>query len=115
MVDKAARTRKIVEEFVFLLFRGESMLPVLHFFQPSPPCRSVLLLSRMLNIEFDEKIINVLEGDQLKPEYIEVSSKSNINKLVNKTKKTKNVCSFQLNPQHTIPTLEDHGLVLWER
>lgn len=73
MVDKAARTRKIVEEFVYCLFRGEKMMPVLHYFPLSPPSRAVLILGRMLNIEFDLRVVNILEGDQMKPEFLEVS------------------------------------------
>lgn len=74
MVDhkKAARTRRIVEEFVFCLFRGEKVMPILHYLPPSPPCRSVLLLGKLLNIEFDLRIVDVLKGDHLKPEYVEV-------------------------------------------
>lgn len=75
MVDKAkaTRTQRIVEEFVYCLFRGEKMMPVLHYFPPSPPCRAVLILGRMLNIEFDLRVVNIMEGDQLKPEFLEVS------------------------------------------
>lgn len=73
MVDKATRTRKIVEQFVYCLFSGEKMMPVLHYFPASPPCRAVLLLGRMLNIDFDLRVVNIMEGDNLKPEYIEVS------------------------------------------
>lgn len=74
MVDnkKAARTRRIVEEFVLCLFRGDKMMPVLHYLPPSPPCRSVLLLGRMLNIDFELRIVDILEGDHLKPEFTEV-------------------------------------------
>nr|XP_019544049.2 glutathione S-transferase D7 [Aedes albopictus] len=66
------------------------MTPVLYYLPPSPPCRAVLLLARMIGVELEYKMLNVMEGEQLKPEFVE------------------------LNPQHTIPTLDDHGLVLWE-
>lgn len=74
MVDhhKAARTRRIVEEFVLCLFRGEKTMPILYYIPPSPPCRTILLLGRMLNIEFDLRLIDLLKGEQLKPEFIEV-------------------------------------------
>lgn len=68
------------------------MNPTLYYLPPSPPCRAVLILGRMLNIEFNLKVLNILEGEQLNTDFI------------------------NLNPQHTIPTLEDHdaGIVLWE-
>ncbi|XP_036227260.1 glutathione S-transferase D7 isoform X2 [Bactrocera oleae] len=66
------------------------MSVTLYYLPPSPPCRAVLLLGKMLGIDFDLKIVNVLAGDQLKPEFL------------------------QLNPQHCIPTINDEGLVLWE-
>lgn len=74
MVDhkKPTRTRRIVEEFVYCLFRGEKVMPVLHYLPPSPPCRAVLLLGRLLNIEFDLRLLDVTKGEQLKPEFIEV-------------------------------------------
>lgn len=78
MVDKSnkihnrCRTHKIVEEFVSCLFRGEKVMPILHYAPLSPPCRSVLLLGRILNIEFDLRVIDVLKGDNMKPEFIEV-------------------------------------------
>lgn len=72
MVDKETRTRKIVEQFVYCLFSGEKMMPVLHYLPPSAPCRAVLLLGRMLNVEFDLRVVNILEGEQLTPEYIAV-------------------------------------------
>ncbi|XP_052865864.1 glutathione S-transferase D7 [Anopheles cruzii] len=66
------------------------MTTVLYYLPPSPPCRSVLLLAKMIGVELELKVLNVLEGEQLKPDFVE------------------------LNPQHCIPTLDDHGLVLWE-
>uniref|UniRef100_A0A182JCM3 glutathione transferase n=1 Tax=Anopheles atroparvus TaxID=41427 RepID=A0A182JCM3_ANOAO len=66
------------------------MTTVLYYLPPSPPCRSVLLLAKMIGVELELKVLNVAEGEQLKPNFVE------------------------LNPQHCIPTLDDHGLVLWE-
>ncbi|XP_050323470.1 glutathione S-transferase D7 isoform X1 [Bactrocera neohumeralis] len=85
-------TSHIVKEFVYcVLSRGGAKMSVtLYYLPPSPPCRAVLLLGKMLGIDFDLKLINVLAGDQLKPDFL------------------------QLNPQHCIPTINDEGLVLWE-
>lgn len=87
------RTEQIVTEFVyFLIVRGGKMsTPVLYYLPPSPPCRSILLLAKMLDLKFELKIVNILEGEQLKPEFV------------------------AMNPQHCVPTMNDEGLVLWER
>lgn len=71
MVDS---TRKIVEEFVYCLFRGDKVMPVLYFLPPSPPCRAVMMLGRMINVNFELKPVNVLEKEQLKPEFVEVKT-----------------------------------------
>ncbi|XP_001358017.2 glutathione S-transferase 1-1-like [Drosophila pseudoobscura] len=62
------------------------------YYRPgSAPCRSVLMTAKAIGLEFDKKIIiNTRAGDQFKPEYL------------------------KLNPQHTIPTLDDNGFSLWE-
>lgn len=70
MVDK---TRKIVEQFVICLFRGDNIMPVLYYLPPSPPCRAVLMLGRIIGIDFDLRAINVLEGDNRKPEFVQVT------------------------------------------
>lgn len=67
-------TETIVKQFLYCLFRGQKMPPILYYLPPSPPCRAVLLLGRMLGIDFDLRAVNVLEGDQLKAEFIEVRS-----------------------------------------
>lgn len=69
MVDE---TREIVKQFVYCLFRGETMTPVLYYIPPSPPCRAVLMLGRMLEIDFDLKPVNVNEGEHLKPDFVQV-------------------------------------------
>lgn len=71
MVD---RTRAIVVDFVHCLFRGEHMTPVLYYFPPSPPCRTLLLLGRLLGLEFELRVVDVLRGEQLRPEYVKVGS-----------------------------------------
>ncbi|XP_059058524.1 glutathione S-transferase 1-1-like [Achroia grisella] len=56
----------------------------------SAPCRAVLLTARVLNLEVNQIVVNLLKGEHLNPEYI------------------------KLNPQHTIPTLVDNGFSIWE-
>lgn len=65
-------TRRIVEDFVACLFRGEKMAPILYYLPPSPPCRALLILNRMLEIEMELKVVNILEGEQFKPDFIQV-------------------------------------------
>lgn len=76
MVDtkkSTARTIRIVEEFVSCLFRGEKTMPVLFSYPLSPPCRAVLLLGRLLNIEFDLRITDISKGENLLPEFVKVN------------------------------------------
>lgn len=72
MVENEEDTRKIVEEFVFSLFRGDKKMPILYYIPQSPPCRAVLLLARLLNLKFELHMIDVIKGDQLKPEFMKV-------------------------------------------
>lgn len=65
-------TEKNVEDFVFGLIRGDKMMPILYYLPPSPPCRAVLLLGRLANIDFELKVTDILAGDQMKPEFIQV-------------------------------------------
>lgn len=61
-----------------------------YYLPPSPPCRSVMLLAKALGIHLNYKIVNFTKGEHLTPEYL------------------------QINPQHTIPTINDNGFILWE-
>ncbi|XP_025996377.1 glutathione S-transferase 1 [Solenopsis invicta] len=56
----------------------------------SPPCRAVRLAAASIGVDLNLKYTDPMAGDQLKPEFI------------------------KMNPQHTIPTLDDNGLYLWE-
>jgi glutathione S-transferase len=48
-------------------------MPVdLYYQSESPPCRAVLMVAKHLKIPVNIKLMNVLEGDQFKPEFIEV-------------------------------------------
>nr|CAD7587476.1 unnamed protein product [Timema genevievae] len=61
------------------------------YYQPhSAPCRSIMLLAKAIGVELNLKKTSILDGDHLKPEFL------------------------KLNPQHCIPTLDDHGFTLWE-
>ncbi|XP_017087052.2 glutathione S-transferase 1-1-like [Drosophila bipectinata] len=54
----------------------------------SPPVRSVHLTLHALGLKYDYKIVNLMTGEHLKPEYLKV------------------------NPLHTVPTLEDDGFFI---
>ncbi|KAH8272856.1 hypothetical protein KR018_005170 [Drosophila ironensis] len=56
----------------------------------SPPVRSVLLTLYALGVDFEYKVVNLLTGEHLKPEYLKI------------------------NPLHTVPTLEDDGFFLYD-
>jgi len=53
-------------------------------------CRTVIMVAKALGLELNKKLVNTMDKDQLKPEFV------------------------KLNPQHTIPTLVDNGLSIWE-
>lgn len=54
------------------------MNPTLYYLPPSAPCRAVLLLGRLINIDFNLKELNIMEGEHLNPDFV------------------------SLNPQHTV-------------
>lgn len=49
-------------------------MPTLYYSPSSPPCRSVLMLGKMLEINFDLKTVNIFENEHLKPSFINVSN-----------------------------------------
>ncbi|XP_063544380.1 glutathione S-transferase D7-like isoform X2 [Cydia strobilella] len=62
----------------------------LYYLPPSPPCRAVMMLARVMGLELDLVLTNILEGQHKTPEFL------------------------KMNPQHTIPTMDDNGFILWE-
>ncbi|XP_037794865.1 glutathione S-transferase 1-like [Penaeus monodon] len=62
----------------------------LYYCITSPFCRSVLLTARTLGVELNLKEVDIWQGEQFKAEYL------------------------ALNPEHTVPTLVDGDLVVWE-
>ncbi|XP_057341252.1 glutathione S-transferase 1-1-like [Microplitis mediator] len=62
----------------------------LYYLPPSPPSRAVILLAKALGIHLNLKVIDVSKGEQLSPEFIKI------------------------NPQHTLPTIDDNGFILTE-
>lgn len=62
----------------------------LYYFPPSPPCRAVMLVANAVGVTLNKKMVNITKGEQMLPEYI------------------------KLNPEHTIPTFDDGGFILWE-
>ncbi|KAK2588572.1 hypothetical protein KPH14_006346 [Odynerus spinipes] len=62
----------------------------LYHLPSSPPCRAVRLAASVLGVELNLKEVNLMAGEQNKPEFI------------------------KMNPQHVIPTIDDNGFYLWE-
>ncbi|KAK4289509.1 hypothetical protein Pmani_037524 [Petrolisthes manimaculis] len=56
----------------------------------SPPCRSVLLTAKALNVDLELKEVNMMNGEHMEPDFLNI------------------------NPQHCLPTLVDGDFVLWE-
>ncbi|XP_014479141.1 PREDICTED: glutathione S-transferase 1, isoform C-like [Dinoponera quadriceps] len=56
----------------------------------SAPCRAVRLAAAAVGVDLNLKLTDLMAGDQMKPEFL------------------------KMNPQHTIPTMDDNGFYLWE-
>ncbi|KAH8237434.1 hypothetical protein KR038_011714 [Drosophila bunnanda] len=65
-----------------------SSKPILYYAPRSPPCRAVLLTAAALNLELDLRTVNVKAGEHKSSEFL------------------------KLNPQHTIPVLDDNGTIV---
>lgn len=61
-----------------------------YYLPGSAPCRSVLMAAKAVGVELNLKRLNLMSGEQMKPEFLKI------------------------NPQHSIPTLDDNGFALWE-
>ncbi|XP_012283323.1 glutathione S-transferase 1-1 [Orussus abietinus] len=56
----------------------------------SAPCRAVRLTAAAVGVDLNLKNVDLFKGEHLKPEFI------------------------KMNPQHTVPTMDDNGFYLWE-
>ncbi|XP_023311254.1 glutathione S-transferase 1-1-like [Anoplophora glabripennis] len=66
-------------------------MPVDFYYAPgSAPCRAVLLAAKAVGVELNLKPTDLFKGEHLTPEFIKI------------------------NPQHTVPTIDDNGFALWE-
>ncbi|KAJ8972606.1 hypothetical protein NQ314_000097 [Rhamnusium bicolor] len=66
-------------------------MPIDFYYVPgSSPCRAVLLAAKAIGVDLNLKLTDLMKGEHLTPEFIKI------------------------NPQHTVPTIDDNGFSLWE-
>ncbi|XP_011066704.1 PREDICTED: uncharacterized protein LOC105153504 [Acromyrmex echinatior] len=91
-----APTNKLIRQSVIISLRisrqsADFKMPIdLYQLTGSPPCRAVLLTAAAVGVDLNVKNVDLSAGEHLKSEFIKV------------------------NPQHTVPTLDDDGLYLCE-
>jgi len=61
-----------------------------YYLPGSAPCRAVQMAAAAVGAKLNLKLLNLMTGEHMKPEFVKI------------------------NPQHTIPTLVDNGFALWE-
>ncbi|KAF2889165.1 hypothetical protein ILUMI_17008 [Ignelater luminosus] len=66
------------------------MAPKLYYCRGSPAVRAVLITAKALEIELEHHEMDFFKQEHLSPAYL------------------------KLNPQHTVPTLDDNGTALWD-
>lgn len=69
---------------------SKTMAPILYADNLSPPARSVMMLLKELNLKYEFRDVEFLKGGHMQEEFL------------------------KMNPQHTLPTLEDNGRYLWD-
>ncbi|XP_058450650.1 glutathione S-transferase 1 isoform X1 [Malaya genurostris] len=61
-----------------------------YYLPGSAPCRSVQMTAEAVGVKLNLKLLNLMAGEHMKPEFLKI------------------------NPQHCIPTVVDNGFPLWE-
>lgn len=56
--------------------------PILYYIDWSPPSRAVQLTAKTLGVDLEIKIISLLDGDHLKPEFLKVKQNKKKKKLI---------------------------------
>jgi len=56
----------------------------------SPPCTSVTIAMRLAKVQYEYKVIDLMKKAHLHPDFLKI------------------------NPNHTVPTINDNGFVIWE-
>ncbi|PSN29674.1 hypothetical protein C0J52_26681 [Blattella germanica] len=80
-----------VEYRQYYLNKLNTTMPIdLHYVLISAPCRSVILTAKAAGIELNLKVCNLFAGAHMTPEFL------------------------KMNPQHTVPTMDDNGFYLSE-
>jgi len=64
--------------------------PIVYYTDVSPPSRAVRLTAAAIGLDVDIRNIDLLAGDHLTEEY------------------------RKINPEHTVPTLDDNGFAIWD-
>ena len=78
----------------------------------SAPCRLVNMVCEMLEKQYESRMVNIMQGDQHLLWFTRVMSSP---KFISKLSQIYFVLPFfQLNPQHTIPVLQDGDYVISE-
>ena len=49
-----------------------------YYMAPSPPCRAVWMILKVLNLEFVSNIIDLVKGDQKKTEFMAINPRGKI-------------------------------------
>uniref|UniRef100_A0A0K8S887 Glutathione S-transferase 1 n=1 Tax=Lygus hesperus TaxID=30085 RepID=A0A0K8S887_LYGHE len=79
-----------VAAFCYADARRSPKKPDFYYFPPSPPCRLVMMAAAALKVDMNMKMIDLMKGEQLTPDFLKI------------------------NPQHTIPVLTHDGLTISE-
>ncbi|KAK5642242.1 hypothetical protein RI129_008409 [Pyrocoelia pectoralis] len=66
------------------------MSPILYYNELSAPSRSVLMTAKAIGLDLNIKIVDMMNGEHRNPEIL------------------------KMNPQHTLPILDDNGYYIWD-
>lgn len=75
----------------------------------SPPCRAVRMVINAIKLKVDLKHVDILNKSYLTElaKVVDMSGYSDVSQMTLRL-------FFQLNPQHTVPTLVDDRTVIWD-